>query len=364
MKILHRYVLKELVESLIVGFLFFNFILLITLIFDLTELLFIENAPPLEVGKLVLFRLPSFFDLVIPVSILFAILLAFGRLSSHGEITALRSGGVSLFQIAKPVLLLAVSLSFLALYASAYLTPWCNLQYKRTYREIILQRPTLQVKEEIITDFQNRKLYTYRLDPETHEMEEVILYEFLPEGDHLFPRITLAQKGLFQEDILRLEEASFYQLGDNYRISQQGKFSSQILYLKAYLPEKVTESKTTEEMNLAELREVLEKERMSPSPTEKRIKRLEVDFHGRVAIPIATFLLSLIAVPLGIRIERGEKSISLGISLVIVVVYYVLFLAGKFMGQQGLLPVYLAMWFPNMLIGAAGVWLNLRAVLI
>lgn len=363
MKILHRYVLKELTGSLVFGFLFFNFILFISIIFDLTELLFIENAPPLEVGKLVLFHLPAFFDLVIPVSILFAILLAFGHLSSHGEITALRSGGISLFRIEKSVLFLAILLSFLALYSSAYLTPWCNLEYKRTYREIILRRPTLQVKEKIITDLKDRKLYTYRLDPKTQRMEEVILFEFLPEGDRLFPRITLAQRGWFQEDVLQLEEASFYQLGENYRITQQGKFSSQTLYLKAYLPQKVMEKKTPDEMNLTELRSMLEKEKTNPSPAQERIRRLEVDFHGRVAIPLATFLLSLIAIPLGIRIERGEKSISLGISLIIVVAYYVLFLAGKLMGQEGLLPVYLAMWFPNILIGGAGVWLHLRVVL-
>ena len=312
---------------------------------------------------MVLFRLPSFFDLVIPVSILFAILLAFGRLSSHGEIIALRSAGVSLFHIEKSVLFLAIFLSFLALCSSAYLTPWCNLRYKRTYRAIILQRPTLQVKERIITDLKNRKLYAYRLDPKTHQMEEVILYEFLSGGDRLFPQITLAQRGWFQEDILKLKEASFYQLGENYRITQQGKFSSQTLYLKAYLPQKVMEKKTADEMNLTELRGMLEKEKTNPSPVKEKIRRLEVDFHGRVAIPLATFLLSLVAIPLGIRIERGEKSISLGISLIIVVAYYVLFLAGKFMGQEGLLPVYLAMWFPNMLIGAAGVWLNLRTVL-
>jgi len=312
---------------------------------------------------LVLFQLPAFFDLVIPVSILFAILLAFGQLSSRGEITALRSGGVSLFQIEKSVLFLAILLSFLALCSSTYLTPWCNSEYKRTYREIILRRPILQVKEKIITDLKNLKLYTYRLDPKTHRMEGVILYEFLPEGDRLFPRITLAQRGWFQEDVLQLEEASFYQLGENYRITQQGKFSSQTLYLKAYFPQKAMEKKTPDEMNLTELREMLEKEKTNPSPSQERIRRLEVDFHGRVAIPLATFLLSLIAIPLGIRIERGEKSISLGISLIIVVAYYVLFLAGKLMGQEGLLPVYLAMWFPNILIGAAGVWLHLRAVL-
>lgn len=312
---------------------------------------------------MVLFQLPAFFDLVIPVSILFAILLAFGQLSSHGEITALRSGGVSLFQIEKSVLFLAILLSSLALCSSAYLTPWCNFEYKRTYREIILRRPILQVKEKIITDLKNLKLYTYRLDPKTHRMEGVILYEFLPEGDRLFPRITLAQRGWFQEDVLQLEEASFYQLGENYRITQQGKFSSQTLYLKAYFPQKVMEKKTPDEMNLTELRSMLEKEKTNPSPAQEKIRRLEVDFHGRVAIPLATFLLSLIAIPLGIRIERGEKSISLGISLIIVVAYYVLFLAGKLMGQEGLLPVYLAMWFPNILIGIAGVWLHLRAVL-
>jgi len=86
MKIIHRYVLKEVISSFAFGFLFFNFILFIGVIFELMELIFIENIPVLRVGKLVLFKVPAFFDIVIPVSVLFAALLSFGRLSSDGEI--------------------------------------------------------------------------------------------------------------------------------------------------------------------------------------------------------------------------------------------------------------------------------------
>ncbi|MCK4618252.1 LptF/LptG family permease, partial [Candidatus Aerophobetes bacterium] len=51
---------------------------------------------------------------------------------------------------------------------------------------------------------------------------------------------------------------------------------------------------------------------------------------------------------------------SLGISLIIIVAYYVLFMAGRFLGRGGVLPPYLAMWLPNILLSAAGIWLSTR----
>ncbi|MEA3485230.1 MAG: LptF/LptG family permease, partial [Candidatus Aerophobetes bacterium] len=232
MKIIHRYILKEIMSSFVLGFLFFNFILFIAAIFELMELIFVENIPALEVGKLVLFKTPAFFDIVIPVSVLFSALLTFGRLSSDGEITALRSSGVSLLQVGTPLLALALALTATSLYFSAYLTPLCNHYYKETYRQILLERPTLQIKEKTITDLKGKKLYTYHLNPENYEMEGILIYEFPPEGAHKFPQLTLAKKGKFIGKILQLKDVTLYRIGENYRIIQRGTFNSQNIYLE------------------------------------------------------------------------------------------------------------------------------------
>lgn len=360
MKILNRYILKEIGNTFIFGFIFFNFILFIGIIFDLTELIFIENAPLAEVGKLVLFKIPSFFDIVIPVSLLFASLLSFGRLSSDGEIIAMRSSGISLFHIAGPLLSFAFFLTLGSLLFSFSLTPWCNQHYKKTYRKIILQRPTIQVKERIITSLKERKLYTYHINRKNYQMQEIVLYEFPSEVNYIFPQITLAQQGKFEEEILKLRKVTFYRFRNNYRIYRRGRFDSQTIYLTPQVPEEAAVKKSTSELSLWEIGQKLNSEKTKPKPDEEKIRKLAVNFHGRIAIPLATFLMGLIAVPLAIKIKREEKSINLGISLVIVVAYYVLFLTGRFLGRGGLLPPYLAMWLPNILLSAAGIWLSTR----
>jgi len=360
MKILNRYILKEISSAFIFGFIFFNFILFIGIIFDLTELIFIENVPLVDVGKLVIFKIPSFFDIVIPVSLLFASLLSFGRLSSEGEIIAMRSSGISLFHITGLLLLFAFSLTLGSLLFSFSLTPWCNQYYKKTYQKIIFQRPTIQVKERIITNLKERRLYTYHIDPKNYEMQEIVLYEFASDGNYIFPQITLAQQGKFEEEILKLKKVTFYRFGNNYRIYRRGRFDSQTVYLTPQVPEKAAEEKDIGELSLWEIAQKLSSEKTKPKPDEEKIRKLAVDFHGRIAIPLATFLMGLIAVPLAIKIKRGEKSISLGISLIITVAYYVLFMAGRFLGRGGLLPPYLAMWLPNILLSAAGIWLSTR----
>jgi lipopolysaccharide export LptBFGC system permease protein LptF len=111
-------------------------------------------------------------------------------------------------------------------------------------------------------------------------------------------------------------------------------------------------------MTFSQMREALAKHNLSKA--EARI--LLIDFNGRVAIPLATFILTILAVPLGIKIKRGDKSISLGVSLVAVVGYYVFYLAGTFLARTGIVSPLVGMWVPNFLILASGVWLHVRMI--
>lgn len=359
-KIIYRYILKEITSFFIFGFLFFTFVLLIGIIFDLTELLFVENVSFLDVGKLLLFKLPSSFDIVIPLSLLFASLLTFGRLSSDGEIVAFMSSGINLLRIEGILLVFAFVLSVVSFCFSSSLTPWCNHHFSQTFEKIIFKKPTIQIKEGTITDFESRKLYTHYVEPRTGKMQKIILYEFPSQKDSLFPQIVIAQRGEFEKETLRLDEITLYLFDENYRIVREGKFNSQTIYSASRLLKKREEIKKTGELSLTEINHQLKEEKAKEKPDEEKIKELAVEFHGRIAIPLATFLISLIALPLGISIKRGEKSVSLGMSLIIAITYYVLFLAGKFLGKGGLLPPYLAMWIPNLLLGTAGVWLTIK----
>ena len=357
-KIIHRYILKEIILSFIFGFLFFNLILLIGIIFDLTELLFVENISFLDVGKLLLFKLPSSFDIVIPLSLLFAALLTFGRLSSDGEIVAFISSGINLLRIEGILLVFAFILGIASLYFSSFLTPWCNHHYSQAFQRIIFKKPSIQIKERTITDFENRKLYTHHIDPKTGKMQKIVLYEFLSQEDEFFPQIAIAQSGEFEKETLRLDEITFYRFSKNYQIVRQGKFNSQTIYSASRLFEKGEGIKRTGELSLTEITQRLKEEKVKEEPSKEKIKELSVEFHSRIAVPLATFLLALIALPLGISMKRGGKSISLGISLIIAITYYLLLLVGRFLGRGGFLPPYLAMWIPNLLLAIGGIWLT------
>ncbi len=361
MKIFHRYILKDILASFVVGFLFFNFILLIGVIFDLTELIFIKKAALLEVLKLLLFMLPSFSNIVIPLSLLFATLLTFGRLSAEGEIIAFLSSGISLFRIENTLLVFAFILTGVSLFFSWYIAPWCNYQYSQTYEGIIFARPTTQIKEGTITDVEGRKLYTHYIDPKTDKMKEIILYEFIPQGDFLFPQLIIAREGEFKKEVLYLREAALYRFGKNYRLLQQGKFDSQSIYLNNQFSQDEREWKRDNELSLNEIGQKIEKEKAKENPDPGEIKELSIEFHSRIAVPLATLLFALIAVPLGITMKRKGKSLSLGVSLMIAIGYYVLFLAGKFLARAELLPPYQAIWLSNVLLGILAIWLTARS---
>jgi len=355
MKIIQRYVLRETLWPFLFGFLFFNFILFIGIIFDLTELIFTENAPPFKVVQMIAFSLPSFFDIVIPVSLLFSILLSFGRLSADGEITALRSSGVNLFRIEAPVLLFAAILTLVSLGFSAFLTPWCNQRYKKIYQQILLSRPTVELEERAIVDLENKKLYTYKIDEKEQVMERIVVYEFYPPNS-TFPQITLAEKGEVRNEKIYLHQVRLYRFSKNYRLIQSARFNEQTIYLYSRFEKIEEQKKDSWDMTFSEIRQKLKEEKMSP---EER-KKLESDFHGRIAIPLATFILGIMSVPLGIKVERGDKSISLGISLIVVIVYYIFFLAGSFFSQRGLVSPFLGVWMPNFILLSVGIWLNIK----
>ncbi|MEQ2010019.1 MAG: LptF/LptG family permease, partial [Limisphaerales bacterium] len=113
----------------------------------------------------------------LPIGLLTATLLVFGRLSADQELTAVRAGGVSLLALVTPVLWIGVVASGVATFASLELAPRCRVASKELIYELGLARPTaLLVEQRYITEFPGWTIYIGRRKSDT-EFENVLLYE-------------------------------------------------------------------------------------------------------------------------------------------------------------------------------------------
>jgi len=121
-----------------------------------------------------------------------------------------------------------------------------------------------------------------------------------------------------------------------------------------------------EEMDSTRIREVIAYFRSHDGkpPDCVRVKtqqRYEIQYHRRLALPVAPILFALLGVSLGMRRTRGARSLGMLLCVALVFGYYALLSFGSFLADNGTLPVALALWLPNFAFGAAAVPLLLRA---
>lgn len=91
------------------------------------------------------------------------------------------------------------------------------------------------------------------------------------------------------------------------------------------------------------------------------MRELEVDLHSKLAIPFASTIFALVGAPLGLRRLRGGASVGLGLSVLIILAYYILWHGLHVLGEGGQVSPFMAAWLPNMIGLAAGLVLILRA---
>jgi len=136
-KILNRYIAREITIPFLLGLSIFTFIMLMDRLLKLTELVINKGVKLVEIVKLIIYILPSFFTVTIPMAFLLAVLLAFGRLSSDEEITAAKSSGISLIQMMPPVFMLSLIAFAATLFLSVYALPWGNHSFKTGIYDIV-----------------------------------------------------------------------------------------------------------------------------------------------------------------------------------------------------------------------------------
>ena len=362
-KIVHRYIFREILIPFVVGLSVFTFVLLIARLMKLLELVVNRGLPPSTVLQLFGYILPAFLEVTVPMAMLLAILVALGRMSADSELVALRSSGMSLYQLLPPIALFVVLTMIATGWLSASVRPWGNRMLRAALWDIARTRASAGLRPQVFNaDFPGLVIYAEHVDARTDGLQHVLIADDRSAGER---NIIFAQQGFMLSDpesqtlTLQLSSGWIHTIDTHKSSEYQTDFESYGVQLDLRGPITAARQRDRDpkELSLTELREVIAAKARDGKP---RVGEL-VEFHRKLSIPFACVVFGLVGVPFGITSARAVRSRGFGLSLSLIFVYYIFLSIGQALAEQGLLAPVLGLWLPNAIFLVFGLVVFYRA---
>jgi LPS export ABC transporter permease LptG/LPS export ABC transporter permease LptF len=355
-RILDRYVMRQLLMPFGIGLLVFTFLIIIPEFMKYAEEYIAKGAPISVVTQVFLTLLPMALGLTIPMSLLMALLVAFGRLSADREFVALQACGVSIRRLLVPVGVVSTLCFSATLYVLLVAVPDGNQRFREITFNIIASQAEGEVKPRVFFDrFTNIDLYVREIPPSGGWNGVFMSDNRSGAGSTIY----LAKHGRVVIDREKRSVVIILDDGTRHSADAAGKydvyrFDRVLLNLS---PESMFPSggpaKGDREMSIAELRARAEDIRKQGQFPHNQL----FEIHKKFSIPAACLVFGLIGLALGATNRRDGKLASFVVGVAIVFVYYILLWLGQSLTKGQMLAPWLAAWLPNFVLGAVGILL-------
>jgi LPS export ABC transporter permease LptG/LPS export ABC transporter permease LptF len=353
MRIIDRYVIREVLWPFTLGLLVFTFILIIPFLIEYAEQFISKGVSPMVVLQIVGTLLPQALGLTIPMSLLLGLLVAFGRLSSDREFVALQACGVSLIRLLRPVGLLSVAAWGATSYVLMEAVPDANQNFREISFNIVAERAEGEVRPRVFfEDFPDLVLYVRDVPPEGG-WNGVFMAD---NRAGQLPAVYLARHGRVLIDRQQRTVQMVLHEGTRHTADAAGKY--EVFQFKDLIlsvnPDRVFPrngpARGEREMTIPELQaRAAELEREGQQSHGPRM-----EIHKKFSIPVACLVFGLIGLALGASNRRDGKLASFVIGVAVIFIYYVLLWLGTAMAKGQMVPPWLAVWLPNIVLGAIG----------
>ncbi|MCP5115489.1 MAG: YjgP/YjgQ family permease, partial [bacterium] len=342
----------------------FVFVLFLQKLGRLFEILVRSSAPMSDVGYLFLLVVPPTLTFAVPVGVLVGVLLALNRMSTDGEIIAMRAAGLPTRRILYPVLTFALLAMSIASAATLWLTPLSIRETYRVLNKLLAEQLTAEIQPRVFEEsFPNTVLYVQDVvSGQAVQWRNVFIADLRPPEERSSggreygeqPRITIATEAVATPDVAR-NRIQLSMIGGSTH--DAGKESSE--YWSSQFPtgEQVLTAKTPDR----EEAKAFTSMDTGPLMSEARESvEARIELHQRLALPFACLLLALIGVPLGVSTRKSGRSAAFVLTVFVAFVYYMGLISLIGMAKQEKLPVELAVWTPNAVLAAIGLVLMSR----
>ena len=362
MRIIDRYVVREIIPPFLIALLVFTFVLIIPFIIELAEQMIAKGVPGGTILQLTITLLPQALALTIPMALLIGLLVGLGRLSADREVVVMMACGISPYRLLHPILVFAVVCWGLTSWVMLKAMPDGNQKYREMVQEIAMNRAEGEVRERVFyEDFPNLVLYVREVPLDGRGWIDVLAADT---GNPSQPVLYLAKRGRMAIDReartihMVLEEGTRHiTKADDPAAYEVLTFDSTIIALD---PESVFPrtgpQRGEREMAIEDLAALAADVASRGESPHNQI----MEIHKKFSVPFACFVFALLGVALGASHRKDGKLAAFVLGIAVIFAYYVVMFTAQSLTKGFWIPAWLAMWVPNILLGAAGVFLLIR----
>ncbi len=361
MRILDRYILKSVLSTFFLCLFTFFFLYIIVDLFSHLDVI-LQNKISLDVVELYyLTFLPAIFIQVSPFACLLATLYTFAKLNQDNEIIAMRSSGLSIFQITKTAIIFGFIVSIFVFWINDKIAPDYRMQNMKIKEQMESnsEKPKakgLQVLKNLtIYGSKNRLFYVNKFDPAKNTMEGIIILEH--DAKQNIIKKIVANKGVFKNNLWEFYQSITYIFDENGQLKSDPQFLEEEIMPLTETPEEfINQKQSTDLMSLAQIEDYIW--RLSKSGATTVIRNLRVDYYQRFTLPLTNLIIILIGIPFSFKMRRKATGMSsFGISLVVGFIYYVLTAVSIAMGKAGIIIPFLSVSLSHILMLLLSIYL-------
>jgi lipopolysaccharide export system permease protein len=355
-KILDRYIMRELLAPFFLSIAVLTLALFLQKMFRLTELVLSKGSSLAATGKLLLYIMPGFLAMTIPISLLVAALTAFARLSSDSEVTAMKASRVSLYAMVRPVMKFSIVLFFVTAVIAHFLAPNAMFAFKAQLFNMLKARAMVGLEQGVFSStFDGMVIYVDKMNS-LDDMQGIFISD---ERSGSEPYTIVAKQGRLITNMENLNVTLVMEHGSIHLQPRAEDVYSLMFFDSGRLNIDINRAtmrysgsgRNIDEMDSRELLGALRHARTAGEPT----KMIEIEFQKRMSISYACLVFGLIGAPLGIRKSRTGRSAGIAISILVILVYYIILGTAARLADSGAVSPATATWVPNGLITVAAV---------
>jgi lipopolysaccharide export system permease protein len=378
LRTLHAYLIRQVLASLVLTVLVFTFVLLLAN--ALKEIIpFLVNGQLSfgVVAEAIGLLIPFVWVFALPMGLLTATLLIFGRFSADQELTAMRASGISLLSAISPILLLSVALCGLSALVNMEIGPRCRVAYNDLLFKFKVQIASAQLPEgRFIKEVPGFIFYCG--ENRGGELRKVMVFKLKDETNVVMtiraPRGKMAVDA--QNRVINLSLYDAKTLTFNEGKPTPGAQAELTVQVDLKPAETGTRSMSISDMTFTQLWDELhemERRLSVPRPIgnmtkeqlrgrrfqlqlglEELTEPVRFQMHRQAAFSFACLGFTLLGIPLGVRMHRRETNLGIGVALILVAVYYSFILLGQSLDTRPEWAPHLMVWLPNFIFQAVG----------
>ncbi len=355
MSLINRYIFKQLIMPFIFGLIIVTFSLMTNRFLMLTDMVLNKGISIISVIKLASFTIPDFMVITLPVSFLLAVLITFGKMTQDNEIIALKASGIKVLTLTKPVLLFSLIPFFISLFFSFYMAPRFNYFFKiLAVKEVKKAALSALKKNTFSNNFGNFKIFIRDIDLRKSTIKGIfILNKFKNK-----PEALIAKSGSIVYNKKR-NLISFYLKDGEIQNRNSSAKNFWLLHFDTYginiklngfaFPNK------DKSIHFMTIHRLFAKYTSAKTSGKKNIYLIYI--FKKIAVPAATILFVFTGIPLGMLSEKRSLFLAIFYTIIIVIIYYILFTSGLYLSIKSGFNPFLGVWGADIFLLIAGIFL-------